>query len=168
MRRQAGWVLFVLMAVVAGVACVRLLPMRLSPSELRLGKSPQVPLQPTAATIACTRGLVVSVADVGRDWSVTQDPPCTSGDILVHPIAATAAEMAELKSRPSVTFVVDSNGQVGNASILRTSGSKTLDKRSLNQFIAQHYEPHNCGICKISTVVDVDFQGPVWMRESAQ
>ena len=172
MGKQAGWVASVIIAVVVGAASFRyVVPRKLSltESELTSDSLPSHPAQPTTATVECSGGLAATLSDISGDWSVTQDhPPCTVFGIVLPPVKATAAEMAALKRRPQVAFQVAANGRVSSASLSRSSGSKTLDERALKQAISRRYQRHNCGVCKVSTVVDADFQGPVWMRESAQ
>ena len=171
MRRQLG-IISVLILAVAGATTLRSIVPReqaLTQNELALGGLPLPPSQETAATLECTRGLVTTLSNISGDWFVIQDhPPCTVGGIVLLPVKATASEMAALVRRPQVVFVVAANGQVSNASVSRTSGSKTLDERALEQVIAHRYRQHNCGVCKVSTEVNVDFQGPAWMLGSAQ
>ena len=45
--------------------------------------------------------------------------------------------------------------------------AQTLDEKALRQVSSYRYARHNCGVCKISMAVSIDFQGPVWMREPA-
>ena len=170
MRRQTGWVTSLLTAVGVATLC-HFIPRKLAltQSDLTLGGLPLPPSQPTTATLKCTRGFVATLTDITGDWFIAQDhPPCGVGGIFLLPVKATAAEMVDLNRRPQVVFQVTANGQVGNASVSLSSGSKTFDERSLEQVIAHPYGRHNCGVCRVSTVVDVDFQGPVWMRESTQ
>jgi hypothetical protein len=170
MGKRTSWLVSVIVAAVVGTATFPyVIPRKLALtlSELKLGSPPLPPAQPTTATVECSRGLAVTLSDISRDWSVTQDhPPCTVLGTVLLPVKATAAEMADLKSRPQVAFQVAANGQVSGVSLTRSSGSKTLDERSLKQGVAHSYQRHNCGVCKVSTVVDVDFHGPVWMRDS--
>jgi hypothetical protein len=172
MRRRTRWVVSVLVAATVGAVALRCLvppKLALTQSDLTLRSLPLVPSQPTTATLECTRGLVGAVPEIGGDWFLTRDhPPCTVGGDLLGPIKATAAEMAVLKHRPRVVFHVTANGQISNASVSRTSGSETLDERSLTLVLAHRYKRHNCGVCRVSTEVDVDFQGPVWIRDSVR
>jgi TonB family protein len=172
MRRQTTLAISVLAAAVVGAATLRTLAPRklaLTPSDLMLGELPQPPPQPTMATFECSRGLAGTLTDISGDWVLIQDhPPCTlAGDFLL-PVKATAAEMVALNRRPQISFQVAANGRVRNASVSRTSGSKTLDDRLLKEVTAHRYKGNNCGVCRVTTVVDVDFQGPVWMREAAR
>jgi len=172
MRRQTVWAASLLIASVVGAVTFRfLVPQEraLTESELALGGPPLPPSQSTTATLECTRGLVATLADTGRDWFLVQDhPPCTFGGIVLLPIQATAREMLDLNRRPQVVFQVGADGRVRNALVSRTSGSRTLDEKTPKRVVAQRYRRHNCGVCKVSSEVDVDFQGPVWIREPAQ
>jgi hypothetical protein len=171
MRRQTRWIVSVLVTAALATVSFRYLPPRqptLTQFDLALGRL-QPPAQPTTATLECTRGLAVTVPEISGDWFLTQDhPPCSVGGDFLPPVKATAAEMAVLNHRPHVVFRVAANGQISNASLSFSSGSTTLDERSLKLVMAQRYKRHNCGRCRISTEVDVDFQGPVWIRSSSQ
>jgi hypothetical protein len=172
MGRRTRWVVSVLVAATMGAVALRcLVPsiLVLTQSDLTLRGLSLVPSQPTTATLECTRGLVVAVPEISGDWFFTRDhPPCTVGGDLLGPIKATAAEMTVLKRRPQVVFHVTANGQISNVSVSHTSGSETLDERSLTLVLAHRYKRHNCGVCRVSTEVDVDFQGPVWIRDSVR
>jgi hypothetical protein len=169
MARRTSWIISVLIVVIVGAATLILLTspkQSLSLPELKLSL-PLPPLQPTTATVECSRGLVVELAGISGDWSVIQDhPPCTVGGFVLIPVKATATEMIDLNRRPRVIFKVAADGQVIHVSLSRTSGSRTFDEKALEQAIERRYRRHNCGVCKVSALVDVDFHGPVWMRES--
>ena len=103
------------------------------------------------------------------EWSLRRDhPPCTFVGYSPPPVKATAAELLKLKRRPRLLFQVAANGNVRNATILQTSGSRTFNEKSLTQITAHRCQRHHCGVCTISTVVSVEFQGPVWIPESAR
>ena len=74
--------------------------------------------------------------------------------------------MTKLNYRPLVSFDVSSSGIVSKVKLIRSSGSSTLDEKALRQISSYRYPRHNCGACKMSMTVGVDFQGPVWMRET--
>jgi TonB family protein len=123
-------------------------------------------MQANTSTLECAAGIEVNLDNANGEWSVTQDhPPCTVNCIVLQPVNATATEMARLKCRPVVSFQVAASGQVSDAKLLRSSGSTSLDEKALQQVVAHRYPRHNCCKCKVSLAVDVDFQGPVWMRE---
>ncbi len=172
MRRQTRWVVFFLVAAVVCATALRcLVPRQLTliQSDLTLSGLPLPPAQPTTANLECTRGLAVKVQESSGNWILTQDhPPCTVAGDLLLPVKATPAEMAALNRRPHVVFQVAANGQISNASVSSSSGSETLDEKTLKLVLAHRYPRHNCGVCTVSTEVDVDFQGPVWIRNPAQ
>jgi TonB family protein len=168
MTRYSLW----LVALVAVVACalfiLRLSPSKLTFSELNVGNLPRVPMQASAATVECTRGLVVNLESANGEWSVIQDhPPCTVIGIFLLVVKATADEMRKLNCRPLVSFEVAPSGLVSDVKLVRSSGSTTLDEKAVRQIIAYRYPRHNCGMCKMSISMNVDFRGPVWMREPA-
>lgn len=167
MKKQTSQKLAFLVTALVGliviVVCLVPQEMVLTRSELRLNSRPLPPIQPTEATIECTH----MVVNAGRYFS-KEHIPCNAPRIVLPPVKATPVEMAALNCRTQVVFRVAPNGQFSNASVSRTSGSKTLDERVLKLVGASPYRPHNCGVCRITAVVGIDFQGPVWMPECAQ
>jgi hypothetical protein len=169
MRRQRLWVVPVL---IVGVACAifirRLAPRQLTSLELNVGNLPRIPTQPSSATLECTRGLEITMDTGNGEWSVIRDhPPCTVSGIALRSVKATATEVMQLNCSPLVVLQVAQSGLVSNASLVRSSGSTSLDERALGQVKTYRYPRHNCGLCKLSIPINVDFQGPVWIREHA-
>lgn len=166
MKLLSLWVA-VLVAVLACAAVIRHPALhQLTPSELSVGSPPRVPTPLSAVTAECSLGLAADLESANGEWSVVQDhPPCAFSGIALQSVKATASEMKNLTCRPVVSFQVDPSGLVSNAKLLRSSGSTTLDERALQQVVAYRDSRHNCGLCKMSISVNVDFQGPVWMRE---
>ena len=102
-----------------------------------LSRPPLPPLQPVTIELKCTRGLVVTMSETGGDWFLTRDhPPCTVGADLLPPIEATAAEITSLERRPFIVFRVAAKGGISDAMMLRSSGSRTLDEKSLKLALA--------------------------------
>ena len=163
----------VLMAVAASVIALLLLGTQMQPltrSELAL-PAPRPPAQPTEATLRCEHGKPVHLTTArGADWSSTVwvEEPCRLDDDLFYTVEATASELVLLKRRPQISFQVGIDGQVNKASATRSSGVETLDRRALKLVVAHRYRPHECGVCWVSSVVNIDFNGPVWVRESAE
>lgn len=168
MRRLALLIVVISVAAVATAAVTfYLVPSQLSQSQLRSAPLPHIPEQPIRATIECRSGLDISVTDVGRDWSVVQDhPPCAVGGVVLPPVKATVAEMSEISQRPQVTFKVTGDGSTTEGAIVCSSGSKTLDERALRQIMTTRYPHQHCGICELSTEINIEFQGPVWFRDT--
>ena len=172
MRAHGRWAMLAMATVVLSVttAVLRLLPpnLQLTQSELAFS-GPVPPSQPTEETLSCTCGSVVTFSGGPGEWSLVHDhPPCTFVGYGPPPVKATAAELLILKRRPRFMFQVAANGDVRNTTILQTSGSSTFDEKSLAQITAHRYQRHHCGVCTISAVVSVEFQGPVWIPESAE
>jgi TonB family protein len=168
MKLRSLWVV----ALVAAVTCAVVIPhfalLRLTPSELSVGSLPRVPTPLNAVTTECSLGLAVNLESANGEWSVIQDhSPCAVSGIALQAVKATATEMKNLICRPLVSFQVAPSGLVSNAKLLRSSGSTTLDERALRLVAAYRDSQHNCGVCKVSTSVNVDFDGPVWIREPA-
>lgn len=164
MKTRTRWIVSFLVAAVGGMiavgASVLLQQSALTQTQPTAGSLPLPPMQPTEVTLECTRLVVKGERYFSRDHI-----PCNAPRIVFPPVKATAAEMMELNRRPSVVFEVAPSGQVSSASVSRSSGSKTVDEKSLKLITASPHQNHNCGACKVTAVIGVDFQGPVWMRE---
>src|SRR5215469_9918315 len=108
MRYRLVWVTSWIAGVVAcSLACWHFIPRHLRPSDLKVGNSPRVPMQPSAAFIRCSRGLDLKLDNSNGDWSVVQDhPPCAVSGIALPPVKATAVEMTKVCRRPLVLFRV--------------------------------------------------------------
>jgi TonB family protein len=156
MKRRILWTVVLLAAVACAVVIRSLAPLQLTPSEANVGSPPLVPM-PEHATGECAVGLAANL----------ENPPCAVSGISLQAVKATATEMQNVICRPLVSFQVAPSGLVSNAKLLRSSGSTTLDERALRQVIAYRDPRQNCGVCKWSISMNVDFQGPVWMREPA-
>jgi TonB family protein len=168
MKLRSLWVVVPVAAVACVVVICHFALLRLTPSELNVGRLPHVPTPLSTVTADCSLGLAVNLESASGKWSVIQDhPPCAVSGIALQAVKATPTEMKKLTCRPLVSFQVSGNGVVSNAKLLRSSGSATLDERALRQVIAYRDSRHNCGVCKMSVSINVDFQGPVWMREPA-
>jgi TonB family protein len=168
MRRHSLWVVVLIAAVACAAVIRQFAPLQLTRLESNVGKLPGIPMQESAATVECTRGLAVNLESANGEWSIIQDhPPCTVSGVFLQAVKATATEMTKLNCRPLVSFQIAPSGLVSEAKLLRSSGSTTLDERALRQVIEYRYPRHNCGLCKMSIFMNVDFQGPVWMREPA-
>lgn len=169
MRRCTLCVVLLVATVVCTVVIHRFTILHLTSSELKVSNLLRVPIQESAITIECTRGFSLRLENANGEWSVIQDhPPCAVSGIALQPVKATATEMVRLKFRPLFSFQVAATGMISNVKLLRSSGSTTLDERAIRQVFAHRSPSHNCGVCKMSTSVNVDFQGPVWMREPAR
>ena len=72
MRRHSLWVVVLFAAVACTVVIRRFAPLQLTPSELNVGNLPRVPMQESAATVQCTRGLAVNLKNANGEWSVIQ------------------------------------------------------------------------------------------------
>lgn len=165
MRRPILWA--ALIALIASALFVRRFSfLRLTPTQLRITGMPRPPVQMNPATIRCTLGLAAKLSNANGEWRIIQDhPPCDVSGIVLRSVQATPTEMKQLNCRPWVSFGVSSSGSVSKMGLLRSSGSSTLDQKALQLVTSYRYPRHNCGACRISMAVSVDFQGPVWMRE---
>jgi hypothetical protein len=166
MRRHSLWAGLFIALVAAALLVRRFSLLQLTPTQLRIATLPHAPVQMNRATICCTLGLAVELSNANGQWRVIQDhPPCDVSGIVLQSMEATPAEMTKLNYRPLVSFDVSSSGIVSKVILIRSSGSSTLDEKALRQVNSYRYPRHNCGACRMSMAVGVDFQGPVWMRE---
>jgi hypothetical protein len=168
MTRRVLWVTSLTVAAVAcSLAYWHFIPRRLPPPHLTVANLPRVPMQPSSGFIRCSGGLDFKLDNASGDWSVVQDhPPCDVSGSALHAVKATAIEMARVYRRPLVAFRVLPSGLIRDISLLYSSGSASLDRRALAQLARIRYPRHNCCSCRVSTAIDVDFEGPVWVRDS--
>lgn len=141
----------------------------LTSSDLRARPHPpRPPSQPTSAILACTYTYKSElISEIGGDWGVrTSDGGCSFSGVLLSPVVATHAEILLVHRRPRISFQVAPNGRISNVTLTRGSGSSTLDHRAVSQAQGQRYGRHDCGICKVSTVIDIEYNGPVWIRDT--
>jgi TonB family protein len=142
---------------------------------------PHALMQPTTSMLRCTNTRAVRIPYIGGEWGVSTTVAaylrggnlhfregCGFSGIMLSPVEATAAEMRRLTHRPQVSFQVAADGSVSNPSLTRSSGASTLDQRAVQQVLKQRYPNHNCGTCYISTLIDVEFEGPVWVKDDLQ
>jgi TonB family protein len=168
MRRHSLWAVLFIALVASGLLVRRFSFLPLTPAQLRIGSLPHAPAQMNRVTIRCTVGLAFELSNANGEWRVSQDhPPCDVSGIVLQSVEAAPAEMTKLNCRPLVSFDVSASGVVSKVKLLRSSGSSTLDEKALHQVTSYRYPRHNCGACKMSMAVGVDFQGPVWIRELA-
>ena len=166
MRRHSLWAALFVALVASALLVRRFSLVQLPSTQLRIASLHHAPVQMNRATISCTLGMDVEVSNANGDWRVIQDhPPCDVGGIPLQSVEATPAEMTLLNFRPVVSFNVSASGIVSKVELLRSSGSSTLDEKALRLVSSYRYPRHNCGVCKMSISVGVDFQGPVWTRE---
>jgi TonB family protein len=150
------------------------------PPEFRF-HPPHALTQPTTAILRCTSTRAERIPYIGGEWGARtvgseyrrEGRPhfregCAFGGIMLSPIEATAAEMRRLTHRPQVSFQVAADGSVKNPSLTRSSGASTLDQRAVQQVLKQRYPHHNCGTCYVSTLIDIEFDGPVWVKDNLQ
>lgn len=130
---------------------------------------PDVPLQPTASTLNCTSTYKSErFPYIAGEWSITaSEGGCAFTSGALSSVKATVDEVGVLTHRPQISYKVGPDGTLTHPCLVRSSGSATLDQRAIQQALKQRYR-HNCGTCYVSTLVDVDFHGPVWIRDDLQ
>jgi TonB family protein len=168
MTRHSLWAALLVALVASALLVRRFSILQLTPAQLRIASLPHAPVQMAPATIRCTGGLAVELSNANGQWRVIQDhPPCDVSGMILQSVEATPAEMTKLNCRPLVSFEVSASGIVSKVKLLRSSGSSSLDEKALHKVNSSRYPRHNCGACKMSIAVSIDFQGPVWMLEPA-
>jgi len=166
MRRPSVWAALFIALVVSALLVRRFSLRQLTPTQLRTARLPHAPAQMNRATIRCTLGMDVEVSNANGEWRVIQDhPPCDVSGMTLQSVEATPHEMTQLNCRPEVSFEVSDSGTVSKVVLLRSSGSSSVDERAQRLISSYRYPKHNCGACKMSMAVGIDFQGPVGMRE---
>ena len=128
--------------------------------------TPRVPAQPVNVTLTCNRMPRTTMKQMSGDWVLSvSDGGCTFPSEGPVSITATPNEMLNLNHRPQIALKIAPSGEVLNVSLIRTSGSTTLDQKAINEMRLHRYERNNCGTCRITTALNVEFDGPVWVRE---
>ncbi len=167
-RIQFGTATAAALAIVLGV-CVFQQRFKLEsmPSALLAHRSnPQPPAQPLEFSETCsnTRAHQMFGSEDGS-WTDSDGAFCWLNDFS-YTVRPTPTEMRELIHRPRVTFTVDGLGNVTDAKILRSSGSLSLDQRTIGDLRHRRRSPiRGCGRCTVSATFNVDFNGPVWILD---
>jgi hypothetical protein len=90
--------------------------------------------------------------------------PCYTGNDYRYIVAAEASDLRNVVRRPEISLRVDNEGQVHDLKLIRSSGSVAIDERALGTVLSY---AHNKNYCRfgITTVVNVEWNGPIWFRE---
>ena len=174
MKRKLSLVALVLLAITTAASSLwlRLGSRGLSPAELSSNaRAPRPPRQPVDSTLTCARTYKSELLrETGSDWTITaSDGGCTftaAATAALAPLKATATEIRFVRHRPQMSFAVAADGRTSEVSVTRSSGSATLDEKALYQIQNAPYGRHNCGVCRLSTLIDIEYDGPVWIRDT--
>lgn len=133
-------------------------------------RSPRPPRQPIDSTLTCTYCFKSErVLEIGGAWTLTaSEGGCTFAASALAPVEATPAEIQSVNHRPQISFRIGANGRISRVFVSRGSGSPTLDQKAVRQVQTANYGRHNCGICTVSTLLDIDYDGPVWIRDTTR
>ena len=132
------------------------------PASLSSGWKPE-PLEgySSAATIwiSCERGNEFGPTTyplrfkLGEASDLAPEPAifahCRPQENFNYDVRSTKDEIAESVRRPEVSFVLTDAGQVRDAFISRSSGSKSLDQKVLSIVVNRKYEATRCGSCRV-------------------
>jgi TonB family protein len=148
------------------LTCAALVACTHGPEPVLFKSLPVPPAQPIEEALSCERMAKFTMHDVSGKWMVTvSDGGCTFPSAAPRAVQATASEMAALTNRPHVRFELTPTGEIRSASIALSSGSRALDQKALGEVVSHRYPRNTCGICRVTTVVNVEFGGPVWIRD---
>jgi len=123
-----------------------------------LPKPPLVPLSPTTIRISCelTDDEVAARTKQMRGMhTYGVDLTCNPEGDLFLSVEATRDEFLAHVKEPHVRFRVTEKGEVADAEIASSSGSKELDSRVLRQALSLKFKANHCK-CRIEENVPVD------------
>jgi|SRR5208337_3078509 len=83
---------------------------------------------------------------------------CRPEEDFTYDIQSTKNEIAESIRRPEISFVLTDAGQVRDAFISRSSGSKSLDQKVLSVVVSRKYEATRCGSCRVFVAPPVNLK----------
>jgi hypothetical protein len=83
---------------------------------------------------------------------------CRPDEDLNYDVQSTKAEIMDSTRRPEIAFLLTETGQVRDAVISRSSGSRSLDLKVLSMVANRHYKPTRCGSCQIFVAPPVNLK----------
>ncbi len=72
--------------------------------------------------------------------------------------SSTEEEACESKLAPEIAFGLTASGEVRNATLIRSSGSRSVDQKILQVVRDGHYPPTDCGTCDVIARVPIDLK----------
>lgn len=118
---------------------------------------PRTPLPPQTVSISCTESTTDPTGGSHSKISgLVDEVHSPEGDFLVS-VEATRDELPAHLEEPKVRFWIAENGEIVDAEIVHSSGSKELDKRILHQVATLKISPSHHR-CRIEESVPVDIE----------
>lgn len=152
--------LVLIVTMIAG-AMMLLLLVWLARAEKNLAPPPVVslpPESPATIMISCEKGGEfgwTSYPDgrMGRVSDLAPEPAifarCRPDEDFTYDVHSTQAEIIDGLRRPEIAFVLTGAGQVRDAHVTRSSGSRSLDLKVLGMVANRHYKATRCGPCRV-------------------
>ena len=137
------------------------------------------PDAPTTIMIACEKGDISGLTLYPRLSERCTESHCTvieGTDVAPEPalftrcrpdedfnydVQSTEGEILQSMRRPEIAFVLTAKGQVQDAYISRSSGSKSLDRKVLSMIAGRKYRATECGSCRIFVAPPVNLKKAV-------
>ncbi len=90
---------------------------------------------------------------MGRVSDLAPEPAifarCRPDEDFTYDVHSTQAEIIDGLRRPEIAFVLTGAGQVRDARVTRSSGSRSLDLKVLGMVANRHYKATRCGPCRV-------------------
>jgi len=83
---------------------------------------------------------------------------CKPDELFAYDVSSTDTELAESRRRPEIAFALSGSGQVEEAMISRSSGSRALDAKVLALVTNTRYKATGCGSCRVAARVAADMK----------
>lgn len=168
----------VILVLVLGVALL----LWLNPETSVLPQLPaasQTPDAPATIMISCEKGNISGLTLYPRYPEYCTESHCTlieGSDVAPEPalfarcrpdedftydVQSTKGEILHSERRPEIAFVLTGAGQVRDAFISRSSGSKSLDLKVLRMVASREYRATECGSCRIFVAPPVNLKKEV-------
>jgi len=145
----------------------------------RLPEGSLTPEAPTTIMIACEEGdisgltlyprlsercteshcTVIEGTDVAPELALFTR--CRPDEDFNYDVQSTEGEILQSMRRPEIAFGLTAKGQVQDAYISRSSGSKSLDLKVLSMIAGRKYRATECGSCRIFVAPPVNLKKPV-------
>jgi hypothetical protein len=86
---------------------------------------------------------------------------CRPDEDFTYDVQSTKGEILDSERRPEIGFILTGAGQVRDAFISRSSGSKSLDLKVLRMVASRKYGATRCGSCRVFVAPPVNLKKEV-------
>ena len=83
---------------------------------------------------------------------------CRPDEDFTYDVQSAETEVSDSICRSEISFTLTTAGEVRDATISRSSGSRSLDLKVLNMVARRHYKPTRCGMCSVFVAPPVNLK----------